>query len=62
MRGEDMPGLLEWFSDLQRHVRRRTGRIVPVIVVQEAGLAGFWIHRALIAEGIESHVVRTLMA
>ncbi|ESX63779.1 transposase [Mesorhizobium sp. LSHC420B00] len=28
-----------------------------MIVIQEAGLDGFWIHRALIAEGIESHVV-----
>jgi hypothetical protein len=26
-------------------------------VIQEAGLDGFWIHRVLIAEGIESHVV-----
>lgn len=57
VRGGDMPGLLERFSDLQRHVHRRTGRIVPVIVIQEAGLDGFWIHRALVAEGIESHVV-----
>lgn len=31
VRGGDMPGLLERFSDLQRHVHRRTGRIVPVI-------------------------------
>ncbi|AZO19583.1 transposase [Mesorhizobium sp. M1E.F.Ca.ET.045.02.1.1] len=28
-----------------------------MIVIQEAGLDGFWIHRGLIAEGIESHVV-----
>ncbi|MBV8443101.1 MAG: transposase, partial [Hyphomicrobiales bacterium] len=35
----------------------RTGKTVPVIVIQEAGLDGFWIHRALQNEGIESHVV-----
>ena len=35
----------------------RTGRCFPIIVIQEAGLDGFWIHRVLAAEGIESHVV-----
>ena len=57
VRGGDMSGLLERFSDLQRNVQRRTGQVVPVIVIQEAGLDGFWIHRALATEGIESHVV-----
>ncbi|WP_458575180.1 transposase, partial [Pseudaminobacter sp. NGMCC 1.201702] len=57
VRGGDMPRLLERFSDLQRNVQRRTGQTVPVIVIQEAGLDGFWIHRALVTEGIESHVV-----
>jgi len=57
VRGGDMLGLLERFSDLQRNVQRRTGQVVPVIVIQEAGLDGFWIHRALVTEGIESHVV-----
>jgi transposase len=27
------------------------------VVIQEAGLDGFWIHRTLAGEGIESHVV-----
>jgi hypothetical protein len=30
---------------------------LPDIVIQEAGLDGFWIHRVLQSEGIESHVV-----
>ena len=30
---------------------------VKAIVIQEAGLDGFWIHRLLLANGIESHVV-----
>ena len=29
----------------------------PIIVIQEAGLDGFWIHRVLESEGIESYVV-----
>src|SRR6266550_7833267 len=29
----------------------------PIIVIQEAGLDGFWIHRVLEQEGIESHIV-----
>ena len=29
----------------------------PIIAIQEAGLDGFWIHRALEQEGIESHIV-----
>lgn len=57
VRGGDVAGLLERFSDLQRAVRRRTGHVVPVIVMQKAGLDGFWIHRALVAAGVESHVV-----
>ena len=51
VRGGDVPDLLKRFSDLQRAVQHRTGQTVPVIVIQEAGLDGFWIHRALIAAG-----------
>ena len=29
----------------------------PIVVIQEAGLDGFWIYRVLEQEGIESHVV-----
>ena len=35
----------------------RTGKVFPLIVIQEAGLDGFWIDRVLQNEGIESHVV-----
>jgi len=31
--------------------------LFPIVVIQEAGLDGFWIHRVLQKEGIESHVV-----
>ena len=45
------------FSTLQSKGRTRTGRSYRIIVIQEAGLDGFWIHRALEAAEIESHVV-----
>jgi transposase len=35
----------------------RTGRDFPIIVIQEAGLDGFWIHRVPQSEGTESYVV-----
>src|SRR4028118_584107 len=42
---------------LQAKAQARTGKTFPVIVIQEAGLEGFWLHRVLEKEGIESHVV-----
>lgn len=53
----DVPGLLVRFAELQRKAHARTARHLPLIVIQEAGLDGFWVHRVLEAEGIESHVV-----
>ena len=32
-------------------------QVPKLIVIQEAGFDGFWIHRLLLANGIESHVV-----
>ncbi|TIP69171.1 IS110 family transposase, partial [Mesorhizobium sp.] len=53
----DVAGMLARFGELNRKAEARTGKCFPIIVVQEAGLDGFWIHRVLQAEGIESHVV-----
>jgi transposase len=53
----DVAGLLERFALLRRKAEARVGRAFPILVIQEAGLDGFWIHRVLQAEGIESHVV-----
>ncbi|WP_095205283.1 IS110 family transposase [Mesorhizobium carmichaelinearum] len=53
----DVAGLLDRFAELNRKAEARTGRCFPIIVIQEAGLDGFWIHRVLQAEGIENHVV-----
>ena len=57
VRGGDVAGLLERFARLREKARARTGKVFPFIVIQEAGLDGFWIDRALQNEGIESHVV-----
>lgn len=53
----DTTGLLARFADLQRKAQTRIGRTFSIITVQEAGLDGFWIHRLLEREGIESWVV-----
>lgn len=57
VRGGDLSGLLERFASLRKRASVRTGKLFPLVVVQEAGLDGFWLHRALEKEGIESHVV-----
>jgi transposase len=53
----DIPALLARLSQLKEKARLRTGQVFSIIVIQEAGLDGFWIHRVLQQEGIESHVV-----
>ena len=53
----DIGALLARLSELRQKTFARTGRSFPIIVIQEAGLDGFWIHRVLQNEGIESHVV-----
>jgi transposase len=57
VRGGDVTGLLARFSCLKEKALARTGQRFPIMVIQEAGLDGFWIHRMLQAEGIESHAV-----
>src|SRR5256885_3927471 len=53
----DIPALLARLSQLKEKARARTGQVFPIIVIQEAGLDGFWIHRVPQTEGIESYVV-----
>lgn len=57
LHGGDVTGLLAAFLRLREKAQVRTGRRFPIIVIQEAGLDGFWIHRVLETEGIESHIV-----
>ena len=49
-----MLGLL---SRWRAKAEERYGVAIKTVVIQEAGLDGFWIHRLLLANGIESHVV-----
>ena len=53
----DAGALLARLTLLRQKATARTGRAFPIIVIQEAGLDGFWIHRVLESEGVESHVV-----
>jgi transposase len=55
--GGNLAALLARLAHLQEKAQARTGRRFPVVVIQEAGLDGFWIRRALHKEGVESHVV-----
>ncbi|AVF02312.1 MULTISPECIES: IS110 family transposase [Devosia] len=53
----DVSGLLDHFGELQRKSEARTKQNLRIICIQEAGLDGFWIHRVLEREGVESYVV-----
>jgi transposase len=57
VRAGDICALLTRFSALKQKALARTGKLFPIVVIQEAGLDGFWIHRVLQKEGIESHVI-----
>lgn len=53
----DLAALLERFDALRAKCGARSGLSYPIVVIQEAGLDSFSLHRALENEGIESHVV-----
>lgn len=56
--GGDLAGLFGCFKELRRKAQARMGQLYPLVVIQEAGLDGFWIDRVLKREEwIESHVV-----
>lgn len=57
VRAGDVGAVLGRFAEVQQKAQVRAGHRFPLVVIQEAGLDGFWIHRVLKAEGIESHVV-----
>lgn len=58
VKGGDIAGLFACFDALQQKAQARQGKRYPLVVIQEAGLDGFWIDRLLDAESwIESHVV-----
>ncbi|SKA24977.1 IS110 family transposase [Consotaella salsifontis] len=53
----NIPGLLERLGVLRTKAEQRTGQTYPIVSIYEAGLDGFWIHRVLVSEGMESHIV-----
>jgi transposase len=53
----DVAALLGRFADLRAKALARTEQRFGFVVIHEAGLDGFWLHRVLEQEGIESHVV-----
>lgn len=53
----DVAELMKLFAELKGKAEVRTGQSYPIITIQEAGLDGFWLHRVLQQNGIESHVV-----
>jgi transposase len=53
----DIAALLARFSKLKQKALARMATSFPIVVIHEAGLDGFWVHRVLQSEGIESHVV-----
>lgn len=55
--GGDGGALLDLVARLRGKAQQRCDRSIKVMVIQEAGLDGFWLHRLLAASGIESHVV-----
>jgi len=53
----DGPGLLALLDRLRWRAEARCRRPVAVVVMQEAGRDGFWVHRLLEAHGMRSFVV-----
>ncbi|MEF0942806.1 IS110 family transposase, partial [Rhizobium sp. BR 362] len=48
--GGDIAGLLACFATLRQKVKRRKNPLYPLVVIQEVGLDGFWLGRALSKE------------
>src|SRR5246127_3624530 len=51
------PKLLALLARLRGRAEQLVGGSLNVVVIHEAGLDGFWVHRLLEANDIESHVV-----
>ena len=55
--GGDSKDLLRLLADLRVKAERHIGASVQIVTIQEIGFDGFWIHRVLVSNSIESHVV-----
>ncbi len=49
--------LLDLLARLKTRAEQRIAAPVKVVTIHEVGLDGFWVHRLLDANGVESHVV-----
>jgi len=48
--GGDIAGSLSCFAALRQKAQRRKDKLYPPLVIQEAGLDGFWLGRVLSKE------------
>lgn len=55
--GGNAKDLLQLLADFRMKAERHIGATVKVVTIQEIGFDGFWIHRVLESNSIESHVV-----
>ena len=53
----DVAALLALLARLRAQAERYLDGPVQIVSIHEAGLDGFWVHRMLEANGVESHVV-----
>jgi transposase len=53
----DVAALVALLARLKAQAERYRGGPVQIVSIHEAGLDGFWVHRMLEANGVESHVV-----
>ena len=58
----DVAALVALLPQLKAPAERYRGGTVQVVSIHEAGLDGFWVHRMLEANGVESHVVDAAIA
>jgi transposase len=57
LKAGDGPGLLALLARFKAQAERQVGGPVRIVTIQEAGLDGFWLHRLLEANGVDSQVV-----
>lgn len=55
--GGDAPALLNLIGRMRDQAQHHLGTPVRVVSCFEAGYDGFWLHRVLVAHGIENHVM-----
>jgi transposase len=55
--GGDGAALLALLAKVKDKAEHQLGRALRLVVIQEAGRDGFWIHRLLEAAGIQSQIV-----